>query len=64
MNEVKVLSRFRDKYLLTNPVGRIFVGRYYKTSPPLADFIRRHSILKNVARGVLKPLIWMGRKAE
>jgi len=60
--EVKILSRFRDECLLTNPLGKIFVMTYYKISPPIADFIREHPVLKNVVRKTLKPLIWISRE--
>ena len=56
--EVMVLSQFRDKYLLTNPIGKGFVSTYYKVSPSIADFIREHPLLKKVVRGALSPLIW------
>ncbi|MBU0478728.1 hypothetical protein KKC91_09200 [bacterium] len=62
--EVRVLSRFRDECLLTNPVGKIFVNTYYKISPPIADFIRQHPLLKNTTRKFLKPLIWMAKENQ
>ncbi|MBU0533197.1 MAG: FG-GAP repeat protein, partial [Candidatus Omnitrophica bacterium] len=61
-SEVRVLSRFRDSYLLTNPVGEGFVKTYYKVSPRVALFIREHPVLKKAVRGALNPLIWMSRK--
>lgn len=62
--EVKVLSRFRDDCLLTNPVGKGFVNAYYKISPPIADYIREHPLLKSVTRKMLRPLIWLAEKHE
>ena len=59
--EVRALSKFRDEYLLTNAPGRDFVNAYYRTSPPIADFIRNKPILKAVVRAGLKPLIWFSR---
>lgn len=59
--EVKVLTRFRDECLLTNPVGQIFVNSYYKASPPLAGFISERPILKDIASKMLKPLIWLAK---
>jgi len=56
---VKVLRDFRDRYLLTNEPGRIFVSFYYSHSPPLADFISRHEMLRAVTRWALTPLIFM-----
>jgi len=57
--DVIVLSKFRDAYLLTNATGRLFVKTYYKTSPPIADFIAKHPILKSTVRVCLKPLVWI-----
>ncbi len=47
---LRVLSRFRDKYLLTNPIGESFVRTYYKISPHIALFIKEHPILKKIVR--------------
>lgn len=55
--EVGMLCDFRDKCLLTNPIGSAFVDAYYKISPPIADFIAEHEGLKAAVRGALKPLI-------
>jgi len=54
--EVKILRNFRNEYLLTNPIGEVFVGLYYKTSPPIAEFIKEHPILKKTVRYILNPL--------
>jgi hypothetical protein len=62
--EVKVLNQFRDECLLTNPVGTIFVETYYKVSPPVADFIRQHPILKSAVRMILEPMVWLAREFE
>ena len=63
-DEVKVLSRFRNEYLLTNPVGKTFVKTYYKISPTIADFIKNHPVLKIMTREFLKPLIWLTKRAN
>jgi len=55
--EIDVLRDFRDEYLLTNPVGEELVELYYKTSPPVADFIAEHPALKQVVRAGLEPVI-------
>jgi len=57
--EVKVLSAFRDKYLITNPVGQAFVKLYHKHSPKVADFIRDKEQLKVIVRKSLKPFIFV-----
>jgi hypothetical protein len=59
---VQLLRRFRDFYLMPNSIGRAFVKAYYKYSPPMADFIAKHDILRTMVRWSLAPLIavsWM-----
>ncbi|MBU0533349.1 MAG: hypothetical protein KJ887_00915 [Candidatus Omnitrophica bacterium] len=63
-DEVQTLSEFRDECLLTNPVGKFFVNTYYKISPPMADFISEHPMLKNIVRGILKPIVWLAKEFE
>ena len=54
---VKLLRQFRDRFLLTNPVGRTFVHLYYTYSPPMAKFISGHEGLRMVVRWSLFPLV-------
>lgn len=54
---VQLLKDFRDSYLLTNSPGKTFVRAYYEYSPPVADFIRKHEIVKLAVRILLYPLI-------
>jgi endonuclease YncB( thermonuclease family) len=54
---VKILRKFRDKYLLTNKLGRSIVNIYYSYSPELANFISQHESLKAVTRLWLLPII-------
>jgi uncharacterized delta-60 repeat protein len=54
---VQTLRLFRDQYLLTHGPGRIFVTLYYHYSPPLADFIAEHPVLRFLVRIFLFPLI-------
>lgn len=61
--EIDILRDFRDQYLLTNPVGETLVELYYKTSPPIADFIDDHPALKPVVRAALVPAIAMSTVA-
>ncbi len=59
--EVKSLREFRDNILIKTTAGRDFVELYYKTSPPVADFIRNKPALKAIVRIGLKPLVWLSR---
>jgi len=54
---VRILRDFRDQYLLTNDPGRSFVRLYYQYSPPMADCIANHVVLRQVIRLLLLPLI-------
>jgi len=56
--EVMVLRGFRDRYLLTNDIGKTFVTYYYKWSPPVADFIKKHESLRLIVRIGLTPLVY------
>ncbi|MBI4845141.1 MAG: hypothetical protein HY810_01485 [Candidatus Omnitrophica bacterium] len=61
--DVRVLCEFRDRYLLTNALGKNFVSFYYRYSPPIAVYIAGHDRLKAVIRVFLKPLIWVSQAA-
>ncbi len=54
--DVVIFRQFRDRYLLTNSPGRLFVRTYYRLSPPLADFIAGHDTLRAMVRCALSPL--------
>jgi len=59
---VRILCKFRDRYLLTNGPGKTFVKYYYKYSPPAADFISKRGGLRAVVCVFLLPLVglsWM-----
>jgi len=61
-SRVKLLRQFRDRFLLTNTPGKIFVRLYYAYSPPIADVISAHESLRIIVRWSLFPLIgfsWM-----
>jgi hypothetical protein len=55
--EVNILRQFRDRYLLTNSIGRIFVASYYKLSPRFAEYIKGHVLIAKVIRVVLYPVV-------
>lgn len=56
---VEILRSFRDKHLMTNSLGRSFIGFYYEHSPPIADFISQHENLKTATRIVLTPIVYV-----
>lgn len=57
-DDVNVLRQFRDKYLLTNAPGKSFVSFYYEYSPPIANYIAQHDVLRSLTRGALTPLVY------
>ena len=57
--KVKALREFRDRFLITNTVGKTFVCLYYTYSPPIADFIAKHDILRAMVRVSLLPFVGM-----
>jgi len=57
--EIGILREFRDKYLLTNPLGKGLLKLYYKVSPPMAEFITEHPSLKPIVRVGLLPAVVM-----
>jgi len=62
---VLILREMRDRFLLTNSIGKSLVSLYYKYSPPLADFISNHDNIKIVVRLSLLPLVgisWLALK--
>ena len=62
---VKILRDFRDRFLLGNTVGNIFVRLYYTYSPLIAEFIAKHDSLRAVVRAGLLPVVglsWIALK--
>jgi uncharacterized repeat protein (TIGR01451 family) len=59
--EVRYLRAFRDQYLLSHELGRWFVDRYYRFSPPLADRLRAHDGWRSVVRVALSPLVALSK---
>ena len=45
-----VLREFRDKVLNSNPVTREFIKVYYTCSPPMAEKLSQHAILRRTVR--------------
>ena len=56
--EIDILREFRDTVLLPNSLGAKFVSFYYRTSPPIADFISQSGVLRTVVRvGFIDPIV-------
>jgi hypothetical protein len=56
--QLDILREFRDEVLLPNSLGAKFVSLYYKTSPPIADFISQNEVLRTVVRvGFVDPIV-------
>lgn len=55
--KVALLRTFRDRHLLTNGPGRLFVKTYYAISPPIADIIAHQEHLRALTRWLLTPLV-------
>ncbi|MBA7709639.1 hypothetical protein ES703_118561 [subsurface metagenome] len=54
---VDVLRDFRDRYLMTNELGRALVNLYYRYSPSFAEIIAEHRVLKIAVQVNLMPLV-------
>jgi hypothetical protein len=56
--EVCLLREFRDMVLQPYSIGRAAVKMYYRTSPPLATFLKRHKRIRMAVRFVfLSPMV-------
>lgn len=56
--QVVVLSNLRDNVLSKSSLRRSFVKFYYEISPPLADYIGEHEILRTATRLSLTPIAY------
>jgi hypothetical protein len=57
-NEIVLLKDFRDKILIKNIIGRIFINIYYFVSPPVANFITNKPKTKRLVKNLLiKPIL-------
>ena len=54
---IQILKDFRDRFLLTNIIGKKFVSWYYKYGKIAATYITTHSYLKPVVKILLYPII-------
>jgi hypothetical protein len=54
---IGALRRMRDRYLMTNAVGRALVRAYYAIGPALAEVIAADEDRRALARAVLDPIV-------
>jgi hypothetical protein len=55
---IDILREFRDEVLLPDRLGASVVSLYYQVSPPIANFISRHEVLRTVVRvGFVDPIV-------
>jgi len=58
--QLDVLREFRDGVLLKSTLGSRLVDLYYKVSPPIADFISEHGVVRTLLREFLiDPIVWL-----
>lgn len=56
--QLNILRAFRDDVLLHSNLGAKLVSLYYRTSPPIANFISQHEVLRTIVRvGVVDPIV-------
>jgi hypothetical protein len=55
--QLDVLRAFRDNVMRPNALGAKLVSLYYAVSPPIAEFISQHDVLRAIVRvGLVDPL--------
>jgi polyhydroxybutyrate depolymerase len=58
--QLDVLREFRDVVLLNSSVGSRLVRLYYRVSPPIAEFISEHGVVRTLVRELLiDPVVWL-----
>lgn len=55
--QVQALRLFRDRFLMTNAPGRLFVAWYYRHAPAGARYLNEHPAWKPPVRALLFPLV-------
>lgn len=54
---LNILREFRDRYMKSNPIGRLFLSVYGRYAPSVADLVERHEILRSLTRAALLPIL-------
>ena len=55
--QVRLLREMRDRSLLKTEFGRRFVRFYYRSSPPVAAWLKEHAVASRLVRASLLPAI-------
>jgi len=55
--EVKALQYFRDNHLEKIILGRSFINAYYRVSPSLAGYIKKHRLLIDLTKKLLDTIV-------
>ena len=66
-NTISKPHTLRDSFMIGNTVGDSFVRLYYTYSPPIANFIAEHDILRAIVRISLLPVAgvsWIALKTD
>ena len=58
-SEVIAIRRFRNEFLSTFFVGRIFIKLYYRYSPTLAKKIKKYKILQKILKPILNMIAYI-----
>lgn len=57
-SDIDVLREFRDKTLMNNAAGKVFVNNYYKHGPRVANVVAGNSVLRWYIRELqIKPVV-------
>jgi hypothetical protein len=54
--DIDTFRKFRDRYLLSNSLGRLFVSVYYQVSPRIAQYVIHSLYAKKILRFLLEKL--------
>ncbi len=60
--DVRILSKFRDEYLIKSEIGERLVRVYYKASPPIARIVAKNPMFRKMVRAHLRPYMVLAEK--
>ena len=56
---IRMIRGFRDRYLMSNALGKAIIDIYYALSPKAAHFIRGHDSIRTSLQFAIIPLAWL-----